>query len=144
MSRRSVSAVLVCVSGLAFGGVSAGAAADLCVDLKFRCDGFEPSWQLLTDVDGAGDTVVRFTDPENPNFETEPLVFNSCLLQGSPNDFELTTEAPLSLIANIVGQSCTLPNGEATDFSVSATYMQGAVSDSPTRVEGAGCCRLLE
>ncbi len=120
-------------------------AADLCLDLKFRCDGFEPSWQLFTDVvaDG-GDTVVRFTDPENPNWETGPLIVNSCLLQGSPNDFELSTEAPLSLIANIVGQTCVEPNDEETDFSVTVTFVQGALGADPRRVEGVGCCQLLE
>lgn len=142
MSRHSVATVLVSM-GLAFGGASAP-AADLCLGLKFRCDGFEPNWQLFTDVDGGGDTTVRFTDPENPNWETEPLVVESCLLQGSPNDFELTTGAPLSLIANIVGQSCTQPNDDVTDFSVTVTFTQGAVSDHPTQVEGTGCCQLLE
>ena len=55
-----------------------------------------------------------------------------CLLQGSPNDFEVTTDAPLSLTANIVGQSCTEPNDDVTDFSVTVTFMQGALSGNPT------------
>ena len=142
MSRYGLAAVLSAV-GMAMGAASAQ-AADLCLELKFKCDGFEPNWQLFTDVDGEGDTVVRFTDPENPNWETEPLIVDSCLLQGSPNDFELTTEAPLSFIANIVGQSCTQPNGDLTDFSVTVTFVQGALSDHPAQVEGTGCCQLLE
>jgi len=143
MSRYRLAAVLISAVGMAMSAASAQ-AADLCLELKFKCDGFEPNWQLFTDVDGEGDTVVRFTDPENPNWETEPLIVDSCLLQGSPNDFELTTEAPLSLIANIVGQSCTQPNGDLTDFSVTVTFIQGALSDHPAQVEGTGCCQMLE
>ena len=90
-----------------------------------------------------GRTSVSFTDPENPNWETEPLVVSGCLLQGSPNDFELTTDAPLSLSANIVGQSCVKPNEEQTGFSVTVTFVQGALSDHPAQVEGTGCCEIL-
>ncbi len=143
MSRNGAAAVFMSIAGLVMGGASAG-AADLCLDVKLRCDGFEPSWQLFTAAKNSGGTVVRFTDPENPNWESEPLVVESCLLQGSPNDFELTTDAPLSLIANLVGQSCTMPNDEKTDFSVTVTYVQGALSDHPATVQGTGCCRMLE
>jgi len=66
------------------------------------------------------------------------------VLQGSPNDFEVTTDAPVSLVANIVGQSCTEPNGDLTDFSVTVTYTQGALSSNPGRVEGTGCCTRLD
>jgi hypothetical protein len=142
MSRHGAAAILISVSSLALGTASAR-AADLCLNLEFRCDGFEPNWQLFTDVDG-GDTIVRFTDPENPDWESEPLVVDSCLLQGSANDFKLTTDAPLSLIANIVGQSCTQPNGDLTDFSVTVTFIQGALSDHPAQVEGTGCCQMVE
>jgi hypothetical protein len=144
MSRRFFTAVLITFAGLGTAFAPAD-AADLCLDLKFKCDGFEPNWQLFTDVVADGsDTVVRFTDPENPNWETEPLIVDSCLLQGSPNDFELTTDAPLSLVANIVGQSCTEPNDELTDFSVTVTFIQGALSDHPSEVQGTGCCQMLE
>ena len=54
------------------------------------------------------------------------------------------TDAPVSLIANIVGQSCTEPNGDLTDFSVTVTYTQGALSSNPNRVEGTGCCTRLD
>jgi hypothetical protein len=140
MSLRA--ALFVSVVGLT-AAMAPASAADLCLDLKFRCDGFEPNWQLFTDT-AEGDTVVRFTDPENPDWETEPLIVDSCLLQGSPNDFELTTDAPLSLIANIVGQSCIQPNEDVTDFSVTVTFIQGALSGNPNQVEGTGCCQLLE
>ena len=126
-------------------GAAPTLAADLCLDVRFKCDGFEPNWQLFTDmVAEGGDTVVRFTDPENPNWETEPLIVESCLVQGAPSEFELSTEAPLSLMASIVGQSCIQPNDEETDFSVIVMFVQGAASDSPRHVEGVGCCELLE
>ena len=118
-------------------------AADLCLFTKFQCNGFEPNWQLVTATDASGGSIVRFTDPENPDWETQPLVVRGCLLQGSPNDFELTTDAPLSLVANIVGQSCTEPNEDVTDFSVTVTFIQGALSSHPTQVEGTGCCQIL-
>jgi hypothetical protein len=142
MIRCGAAALLISIASLSMGAAPAN-AADLCLDLRFKCDGFEPNWQLFTDVDG-GNTIVRFTDPENPEWESEPLVVDSCLLQGSPNDFELTTDAPLSLVANIVGQSCTQPNGDLADFSVSVTFIQGALSDHPTQVEGTGCCQMVE
>lgn len=141
MSRIRVAAIVALFSGVA--GVSSAGAADLCLSTKFQCNGFEPNWQLVTATDASGASVVQFTDPENPNWETEPLTVRGCLLQGSPNDFELTTDAPLSLIANIVGQSCTEPNEDVTDFSVTVTFTQGALSSNPATVEGTGCCQLL-
>lgn len=142
MSRTVFAAMLIAFAGLGAGTMTAE-AADLCLAFKFKCDGFEPNWQFETGVD-AGKKVVRFIDPENTNFETEPLVYESCLLQGSPNDFELTSAAPLELVANIVGQSCTLPNDEETGFSVTVTFVQGVLTDHPTKVQGTGCCRMLQ
>ena len=144
MSWRGTAAVLVSFASVIVGAAPAP-AADLCLGLTFKCDGFEPNWQFTTHVvPEGGDTVVRFTDPENPNWETEPLVVLSCLVQGSPNDFELRTDEPLSLVASIVGQSCVKPSEEVTDFSAIVSYIQGALSDHPRRVEGPGCCQLLE
>jgi hypothetical protein len=130
---------------LASGGfVSTAGAADLCLAAQFQCSGFEPNWQFTTSVDAAGNSVVRFIDPENPNWETEPFVVRGCVLQGSPNDFEVTADAPLSLVASIVGQSCTEPNDEVTDFSVTATFNQGALTGNPNPVSGTGCCTRLD
>ena len=143
MCRRIVSAALV-VAGLAAAASGAARAADLCSAAQFRCNGFEPNWQFTTGSNGAGDPVVRFLDPENPGWEEGPLEVRGCVLQGSPNDFEVTTNAPVSLVANIVGQSCTEPNGDLTDFSVTVTYTQGALGSNPARVEGTGCCTRLD
>ncbi len=142
MSRISVAAIIAFAAGVVI-GAPAG-AADLCLGLKFKCDGFEPSWEFITGTDSAGAKVVTFIDPENPNWESEPLVVDDCVLQGSPNDFEVTSDAPLSLIANIVGQGCTKPNDEQTNFSVTVTYTQGALSSHPMTVQGTGCCEMLQ
>ena len=141
MLRVCLAAALVQSAALAF--IPTSLAADLCLGETFRCNGFEPNWQLTTSSGGIGGTIVTFIDPENPNWETAPLVIEGCLLQGSPNDFELTTPGPLSLVANIVGQSCTEPNGDLTDFSVTVTFNQGAQTPNPNLVEGTGCCTIL-
>ncbi len=137
MLRISVATILALAVSVAPAG-----AADLCLGFKFKCDGFEPNWQFTTGVDSGH--AVSFVDPENPNWQSEPLVVDGCLLQGSPNDFEVTTDAPLSLVANIVGQSCTKPNDEQTGFSVTVTYTQGALSSHPMTVQGTGCCEMVE
>jgi hypothetical protein len=139
-----ISAALIAAFGLISGGSGPADGADLCSAAQFRCNGFEPNWQFTTGLDSEGNPVVRFLDPENPGLEQGPLVISGCVLQGSPNDFEVTTEAPVSLVANIVGQSCTEPNGDLTDFSVTVTYTQGALSSNPGRVEGTGCCTRLD
>src|SRR5687767_13856634 len=143
MSRRIASAALVAVC-LASAAAGPSSATDLCSPAKFECNGFEPNWQFTTGHDGDGEPVVRFLDPENPGWEQGPLVVSGCVLQGSPNDFEVTTDAPVSLVAKIVGQNCTEPNGDLTDFSVTVTYTQGALGSNPARVEGTGCCTRLD
>ncbi len=142
MSRHVMS--LIAAFGLFAGTYGSADAADLCSAAKFQCNGFEPNWQFTTGLDSAGSPVVRFLDPENPGWEQGPLVVSGCVLQGSPNDFEVTTDAPVSLVANIVGQSCTEPNGDLTDYSVTVTYTQGALSSNPGRSEGTGCCTRLD
>ncbi len=119
-------------------------AADLCLDMRLRCNGFEPNWQFTTGRDAAGNTIVRFVDPENPNWQTQPLVIRSCLLQGSPNDFEISTAEPLGLLGNITEQTCIEPNGDRAGFSINATFNQGALTSSPREVGGTGCCRRAE
>jgi len=123
---------------------TAAPAADLCVNLPLRCSGFEPNWQFTIVSQDGGNDIVRFTDPENPDWETKPLSVPGCVLQGSPNDYELTTDAPLSLEASITEQSCVEPNDEVSGFSISATFNQGALTGAPNRVTGTGCCRRLD
>ncbi|HEX9905100.1 MAG TPA: hypothetical protein VGA77_09065 [Propylenella sp.] len=143
MSSDDLRRIAVAAAAVLASAAVSAQAADLCLDQTFKCNGFEPNWQFTTTVDSAGNSVVSFIDPENPNWETEPLVVGGCLLQGSPNDFEVTTDAPLSLVANIVGQSCVEPNDDVTDFSVTVTFVQGALGANPAQVEGTGCCTIL-
>jgi hypothetical protein len=144
MFRRSLTVLGLPAAICAIAAPGLARAADLCLDMPIQCNGFEPNWRFVTDVDGEGGTTVRFTDPENPSWETEPLVIESCLLQGSPNDFELSTPEPLALIASIVEQSCVEPNDDVLGFSVTATFNQGALTPNPNRVEGTGCCKRLD
>ena len=140
MSRQSATAALMLsVGALACAGGPVR-SADLCSSARFQCNGFEPNWQFVTTSDSAGTPAVRFLDPENPGWEEGPLDVGGCVLLGSPNDFEVTSDAPLSLIASIVGQHCTEPNGDLTDFSVTVTFNQGAMTPN-RRVEGTGCCK---
>jgi hypothetical protein len=143
MFTSHAKALLVAAATVA-ASLSAARSADLCLDTAFRCNGFEPNWQFTATEDDTGSPVVSFTDPENPDWQSAPLVVGGRVRQGSPNDFEVTTDEPLSLVANIVGQSCTEPNEEVTDFSVTVTFNQGAQTPAPNRVEGTGCCRILE
>lgn len=143
MSPKIAAVILISTGALTAAALPCR-AADLCLGQAFKCSGFEPNWQFTTAPAGAGQTSVSFVDPENPNWQSEPLVVDGCLLQGSPNDFELTTDAPLSLVASIVGQRCVEPNDDTTDFSVTVTYIQGALSDHPMQVQGTGCCRLAK
>jgi hypothetical protein len=140
MSHNIRFATAALAAALAFAAAKAP-AADLCVDLALRCNGFEPNWQFTFDPDAG---VVDFTDPENPNWETQPLSVEGCMFQGSPNDYELNADAPLSLQASITEQNCTEPSGEISDFSVSATFNQGALTGNPNRVTGTGCCVRLD
>jgi hypothetical protein len=132
------------IVALAIATATPASAADLCLAFKFKCDGFEPNWQFTTGTGESGGPVVNFTDPENPNWQTDQLIVRSCLLQGSPNDFELTSDAPLALTASIVGQDCVKPNDDHTDFSVTVTYRQGALSGHPMTVQGTGCCQMVQ
>ena len=143
MFRESAKAVLIIVGVLASAGGPAW-SADLCSSARFQCNGFEPNWQFVTASDSAGNPTVQFLDPENPGWEEGPLEVGGCVLLGSPNDFEVTSAAPLSLIASIVGQNCTEPNGDLTDFSVTVTFNQGAMTSAPNRIEGTGCCKRLD
>lgn len=143
MLHRSISAASIAAVAVATQFTPA-TAADLCSAAQFRCNGFEPNWQFTTMLDSGGNPVVNFLDPENPGWEQGPLVVPGCVLQGSPNDFEVTTGAPLSLIASIVGQNCTEPNGDLTNFSVTVTFNQGAATPNPNQVQGTGCCVRLD
>lgn len=117
-------------------------AADICRDIRLQCDGFEPNWQFTLGLDGEGDQVVRFIDPENPNWQTEPFIVEACALQVSAPEIHITSPAPLELDARVRTESCVEPNDEVRPYSIEASFNQGAQTSSPRRVSGTGCCKL--
>ncbi len=117
-------------------------AADICRDIRLQCDGFEPNWQFTLGLDGEGDQVVRFTDPENPDWQTAPLIVEACALQVSASEIHITSPGPLELDARVRTESCVEPNDEVRPYSIQASFNQGAQTSSPRRVSGPGCCKL--
>jgi hypothetical protein len=117
---------------------TAAAAADLgCHRVKFTCSGFEPNWAFRL---SAG--TLKFTDPENSNGGTPPIVIPACATHLSGNQTSITAGAPLGLSATVTHQSCVEPNGTTTrPFSISISYTQGAAGGTPRQVSGNGCCR---
>jgi hypothetical protein len=144
MSHHTVAAALFSAVVLSTGAAGSAGAADLCLIAQFECFGSEPFWRFITTVDGEGKPVVHFIDPDSPGGVTEPVVVDGCLLQENPNDFELTTDAPLSLVASIVGQSCTEADGEVRDFAITLAFDRVDSISGPFRAEGTGCCTRLD
>ena len=122
---------------------SAARAADLCRDIRLQCNGFEPNWQFTLALDGEGDQVVSFTDPENPDWQTAPLVVEACALQDSPTLILIVTPAPLELDARVRTETCVEPNDEVRPYSVDVRFNQGAQTSTPNRISGTGCCQLV-
>ena len=53
----------------------AARAADIyCVPIQIKCDGFEPNWNFALTTDN----TLKFTDPENPDWQTKPLIIEAC------------------------------------------------------------------
>ena len=118
-------------------------AADLCRDVSLHCDGFEPSWQFTVGMDSEGDQVLSFTDPENPDWQSAPLVVEACVLAISPDELHITSSGPLDLDAQLISENCVEPNDEVRPISIKASFNQGAQTSSPRRLSGTGCCKLL-
>lgn len=111
-------------------------AADLaCMPIKLTCSGFEPNWRFVL----AGNTL-RFTDPENPGWETRPLVLAACA-QPQGTGYAISTGAPLDMNATVRRARCTEPSGRPRALSISISYKQGAGGGAnPAQVSGNGCC----
>ena len=118
-------------------------AADLCRDVSLHCAGFEPSWQFTVGMDSEGDQVLSFTDPENPDWQSAPLVVEACVLAISPDELHITSSGPLDLDAQLISENCVEPNDEVRPISIKASFNQGAQTSSPRRLSGTGCCKLL-
>jgi len=118
-------------------------AADLCREVNLHCRGFEPSWQFTAGMDDEGDQVLSFADPENPDWQTAPLIVEACVLAVSPEELHVTSAGPLDLDAKLISETCVEPNDEERPISIRATFNQGAQTGNPNRLTGTGCCKLL-
>ena len=137
-SRPIISAALV-VCTLAASTITSVRAADLdCEPIRLTCSGFEPNWLLEL----PGDGTIRFTDPENPDWEQRPLVVSGCVRQLSTGDIEIVSAAPLNLSATVRQEQCIEPNDAVRPFSIEGSFVQGAAGGAnPAQVSGVGCCR---
>lgn len=125
-------ALAVCFATIA---TLAQAADYACMPIRLTCSGFEPNWRFVL----AGNTL-RFTDPENPGWETRPLVLRACA-QPQRAGFAISASAPLDLNATVRRARCTEPSGRPRPLSISISYRQGAGGGAnPAQVSGNGCC----
>ena len=117
-------------------------AADLCRDIALQCDGFEPNWQFALGMDSEGEQGVSFIDPENPDWQANPLIVEACAIQDSASQILVITPAPLELDARVRLETCVEPNDEVRSWAVEVRFNQGAQTDSARRISGTGCCKL--
>jgi uncharacterized membrane protein len=116
----------------------AAAGADLpCKPIRLKCSGFEPNWSFRLLANG----TIRFSDPENPNWQTTPLVLPACAMRLAGQMISISAGAPLDLTATVTPQACTEPSGTTRPYSISISYKQGALGSNPMQVTGTGCCR---
>ena len=114
----------------------AARAADIyCVPIQLKCGGFEPNWNF----DLTSDNTLKFTDPENPDWQTRPLTVEACA-RPARNGYTIRTGGPLNLSARVRRERCVEPNDQVRNYSVSATFRQGAEGSNPRTVSGTGCC----
>ena len=140
--NASVASVLIAtaLAALPCGlGTTPVMAADLaCEPIEITCSGFEPNWRFSL----ANDGKLSFTDPENPGWETKPLVVKACGARLPNGDIELTAGAPLDLDASITSEHCVEPDDTERPYSVDIKFTQGAGGGAdPRSVTGTGCCR---
>lgn len=130
--------LFIATSLAAFIGVPlAASAADIpCKKIKLTCSGFEPNWAFTL----PGNGTIKFTDPQNPNYQTAPIVIAACAHPLPGNQISITAGAPLVLSATVQTQTCTQPSGQTRPFSIAISYKQGAQSNAPMQISGNGCC----
>lgn len=111
-------------------------AADLyCEPIQLNCGGFEPNWNFEL----ATDNTLKFTDPENPNWQTRPLTIDACARRAG-NGYTIEAGAPLDMSARVRRERCVEPNDQVRAYSISIRFNQGAETSSPRAVSGTGCC----
>ncbi|HEX2257899.1 MAG TPA: hypothetical protein VHG92_14605 [Afifellaceae bacterium] len=138
MSFRPILSAALTLSVIVASAGTAERAADLdCQPIRLTCSGFEPNWLF----DLRGDGTIRFTDPENPDWESRPLTASVCARQLSSGTIEIVSAAPLNLSSIVRAEQCIEPNEEVRPFSIDASFVQGAAGGAnPAQVSGVGCC----
>lgn len=138
MAFRVLIPALLMAATLAASADGPARAADLdCEPIRLTCSGFEPNWLFEL----PGDGTVRFTDPENPDWQERPLVVSVCARRISADRIDIDSGPPLNLSAVVRHEQCVEPNDEVRPFSVKARFVQGAAGGaSPGQVFGVGCC----
>ena len=126
----SAASVLIAVSP------PAARAADIyCVPLQLTCGGFEPNWNF----DLARDNTLKFTDPENPDWQTRPVTVDACARRAG-SGYSIEAGAPLDMSAQVKRERCVEPNDQVRDYSISIRFNQGAETGASHHVSGTGCC----
>lgn len=138
MPLRTFVPAALAVVALAVSAAVPARAADLdCQPIRLTCSGFEPNWLFEL----PGDGTIRFTDPENPDWETRPLTVSVCARPLSSGVIEIVSAAPLNLSATVRQEQCVEPNDDVQPFSIDASFVQGAAGGAnPAQVSGVGCC----
>lgn len=127
-------AIAVCITALS---PSAAFAADApCMGVSLKCAGFEPNWYF--EMQGR-DTLV-FTDPENPDWQTKPLIVSACAQRLAGGTTRISAGAPLELSAIVEKAQCTAPNDDVHPYRISIKFRQGTAQGAGTPVSGTGCC----
>lgn len=124
----------LCLATLLSGGASAADTA--CVPISLKCAGFEPNWHL----EFRGRSKLLFTDPENPDWQSRPLIVSACARTGAGRQVQISAGAPLDLTARVNENACTAPNDDVYPFEISIRFRQGAGTGAGRLVDGVGCC----
>ncbi len=128
--------LLSAVSSLLAIAPPAARAADIyCEPIRLNCGGFEPNWNFAL----TRDNTLKFTDPENPNWQTRPLTIDACARRAG-SGYSIEAGAPLDMSAQVRRERCVEPNDRVRDYSISIRFNQGAETSSPRSVSGTGCC----
>jgi uncharacterized membrane protein len=126
---------MLLAAGLAMIATAAQAADHACVPVKLTWAGSEPFWSFRL----PGNNTVRFSDPANPNWLTQPLVLPACA-HPDGTGYVITAGAPLNLNATVRKQRCVEESERVRRYSISISYRQGASGGTPMQVSGPGCC----
>lgn len=140
MCNKSIRVAFVCAYALVVMPGSGVQAADTCAQTQIQCIGFEPNFRFTTGFDLDGKGAVTFIDPENPEWETEPLILAACVTPNQKGGYFLTSADPVRLQASVSAGDCTQPDDNVRPWSARVDFVQGALGDAPKAMSGRACC----